>query len=221
MSRALMFWLAILLMFAGSFSIWLGAKRFASIDRFASHPRSLEATEDNLFSATLTDFRLTDQLGRPFDYNRLAGKVWVGSFFFSRCPQICRMQNQQIAKLQEQFAENGLELVSITCDPGYDSPHRLAAYAQLFNAQPDHWHFLTGDLPYIKRLARDVFQLAVEEETHSDRVTVFDRSGKRRGSFHATETESFVQLVKLIDALLSESASLPASASEPAPEVSS
>jgi cytochrome oxidase Cu insertion factor (SCO1/SenC/PrrC family) len=185
MSRTLIFWLAVLLMFAGGSSIWLGAKRVHNV----GGSRRRETSQHAAHTATpLADFTFTDQLGRPFRSGTLDGKVWVGSFFFSRCPQICRVQNQQIAKLQEQFADKGLELVSITCEPDYDSPHRLAAYARLFNAQPDHWHFLTGDLDYTKQVAQDIFQVAVQEETHSDRVIVFDSEGTRRGYFRPTET---------------------------------
>jgi protein SCO1/2 len=150
----------------------------------------------------LTEFTLTDQHGQPFESKSLQGKVWVASFFFANCPQICRMQNMQVAKLQNKYADRGVELVSITCDPQRDTPAALASYAEMFNAEAEHWHFLTGDLLYIRRIGAEIFQVAVEEETHSDRLLVIDRDGKIRGTYRATKPEQFAALESTLDELL-------------------
>src|SRR5262245_55876221 len=48
-------------------------------------------------SQPLPPFELIDQNGQPFDSKSLAGKVWVGSFFFVSCPAICWRMNQALA----------------------------------------------------------------------------------------------------------------------------
>jgi protein SCO1/2 len=217
MNRALLFWLAILLTFAGCFGLWFGVRGMlepaATEENSAAGVSALTGSEPEM-----TEFTLTDQVGREFDSRDLAGKVWAGSFFFTRCPQICVQQNNQVAKLQQEFAGRGLELVSITVDPEFDQPHKLAAYAQRFNADPQHWHFLTGDLDYIQRIGREYFQVMVEEETHTDRVLVFDRQGKMQGAFRATVPDQFQDLLELLDELLAAEQRPPDSepASEPA-----
>ena len=38
---------------------------------------------------TVPDFRLVDQTGAPFGPARLAGRVWIADFVFTRCAGIC------------------------------------------------------------------------------------------------------------------------------------
>ena len=66
------------------------------------------------------------------------------SFFFAQCPSTCYNQNMKLQQLQARFADRGLKLVSITCDPQTDTPAVLTEYARMFNADQQHWHFLTG-----------------------------------------------------------------------------
>ncbi len=74
---------------------------------------------------------------------------------------------------------------------------------------------MTGDLNYIRRIGTDIFQVAVEEETHSDRVIVFDRSGTVRGAFRSTKPEEYQQLTQLIEQLLSETSDDPTDVTPP------
>jgi len=41
-------------------------------------------------------------------------------------------------------------LLSITFDPEHDQPDVLAKYVQIWKANADGWHFLTGDLAAVK-----------------------------------------------------------------------
>ena len=58
-----------------------------------------------------------------------------------------------------QFADKGLKLVSITCDPGVDTPVVLSGYANRFNADPDNWKFLSpadGNAQYLSRIGNEM-----------------------------------------------------------------
>jgi cytochrome oxidase Cu insertion factor (SCO1/SenC/PrrC family) len=195
------------LVFAATFLVAVGAAlifaTFRARQQGSSTSPTMNASLDHASAAPvgsvapvgmlLEEFRLTDQQGREFDSRSLDGKVWVGSVFFADCPSVCRAQNQRISELQHEFAELGVEFVSITCDPENDTPRRLADYSLIFNAQPDRWHFLTGDLALIRRIGSDMLQVAVEEEVHSDRLVVFGRDGKIAGSFRSTDRDEFLK----------------------------
>ena len=100
----------------------------------------------------LTEFELLDQTGKRVNSHEFDGQVWAGSFFFAACPSTCYNQNIKLQQLHAKYADQGLRLVSITCDPGKDTPAALAGYASRFNADSSLWKFLTpadGDMQYI------------------------------------------------------------------------
>lgn len=149
-------------------------------------------------------FQLMSAQEETFDTASLEGDVWIASFFFTACPSICKMQNQQIAILQEEFAGDDVKFVSITCDPDNDTPAVLRQYAESFQAKPGVWTFLTGDMEKLKEITENSFQVAFETQTHSDRLMVIDKEGKLRGTFRATDSTDFLRAKKMLKELLAE-----------------
>src|SRR5205085_2643795 len=125
----------------------------------------------------LADFTLIERSGREVRWGDLAGKVRVVSFFFSSCPANCLRQNQKVGEIQQAYAGKNVVCVSITCDPDIDSPERLREYAGKLNASPDQWLFLTGRMIYIRRVASELFKVALDKQTHTERVIVCDKWG--------------------------------------------
>ena len=81
----------------------------------------------------------------------------------------------------------------------------LRQYAEQLGADQDRWTFLTGDLGYIGRIAKDLFGIHdVTKSTHSDRVVVSDRAGKIRGRFQVTEPAELTKLKELVEQLENE-----------------
>ncbi len=111
---------------------------------------------------TVPDFALIERSERRVTRTSLAGLVWVTSFFYTNCPDICPLQSARMARLQRDFADQrDVRLVSISVDPEHDTPEVLRDYAQRFGADPERWLFLTGDKAAIHRLAQDGFHLSV------------------------------------------------------------
>jgi cytochrome oxidase Cu insertion factor (SCO1/SenC/PrrC family) len=116
--------------------------------------------------ASVPDFALTDQKGRPVRKVDFEGKIWIASFIFTTCPDECPLMTAEMARLQSDLAEvPELRLVSITVDPGRDTPAVLSEYAERFHANPERWLFLTGDKAAIYRLAREGFRLGMVDPT--------------------------------------------------------
>lgn len=159
-------------------------------------------------------FTMTDQRGETFESSSLAGKVWIGSIFFSSCPGPCFRENQALAEVLAEIDDPDLMAVSITCDPENDLPNVLDHYAQRFEADPERWKFLTGDMEEIKRIANTTFFLPAEVGVHSERGVIFDREGRLRGSFHLLQPDRVAVMKKTIREVLAEdsTSSTPAAA---------
>jgi len=151
-------------------------------------------------------FVMTDQRGEIFDSASLAGKVWIGSIFFSSCPGPCFRENQALAEVLADIDDPDLMAVSITCDPENDLPNVLDHYSKRFEADPEQWKFLTGDMEEIKRIANTTFFLPAEVGVHSERGVIFDRQGRLRGSFHLLQPDRVAVMKKTIRDVLAEDA---------------
>jgi protein SCO1/2 len=63
-----------------------------------------------------------------------------------------------MANIQDKvLLDDGVKLLSITVDPAYDTPERLAAYASRFHADPTKWRFVTGASDKVMTLIRKGF----------------------------------------------------------------
>lgn len=153
----------------------------------------------------ITDYRLTERSGRDFDSKELAGNVHVVSFFFASCPGPCERQNRQLEAVQSTYAQRGVKFLSITCDPKRDSPAALTAYAKKFQADPKQWLFLTGDMKLLRRIGAEVYQVALDEQTHIETFLVYDKAGQQRGKFDWKKTDELAKMRLLLDELLAES----------------
>jgi cytochrome oxidase Cu insertion factor (SCO1/SenC/PrrC family) len=159
----------------------------------------------------LPAFRLTDQHGRAYTPDHLLGRAWVGTFIFTRCVATCPAQTARMASLQQawQVAESweDIRLVSITVDPGHDTPEVLRQYAERHNADHDHWRFLTGDAEQIMTLCREGFKLPVSAGppiTHSAKFVLVDPQGFLRGYYDSGSEVEIGNLKRDLAAVLEE-----------------
>jgi protein SCO1/2 len=160
-------------------------------------------------------FTLTNQFAQPVSLSNLLGQVWVADVIFTRCPVSCERMTQRMHALEKDLSARWpVKLVSITADPGYDSPEILKQYTERHRIDQGRWHFLTG-------LKREVYELSVgglkfavidnENKTipddlfvHSTQFALVDKHGKIRGYFEGTEEEERKQLLLAIKKLARE-----------------
>lgn len=125
-------------------------------------------------------FELTDQRNKPFSFSDLEGDVYVVNFIFTRCGSICPLLSRSMARLQERYEMYGIDevkLLSISVDPEYDTPERLSEYADLYDADPERWTFLTGGVDAIEQLVVGGFKTAIGEPTEETGVMDIAHSG--------------------------------------------
>jgi cytochrome oxidase Cu insertion factor (SCO1/SenC/PrrC family) len=155
-------------------------------------------------SGWMKEYTLTERSGAQFQSRELAGQVHVVNFFFTTCPTTCRVQTAAVQSLAKEFGPQGVKFLSITCDPENDTPAALAVYARQFDAHPEHWLFLTGELPYVRRVGAEVYFLPVDRGTHSESLLVLDRGSKIRGRFSWKDAQSVADMKRTLAELLAE-----------------
>src|SRR5215510_13458307 len=91
------------------------------------------------------EFALTERSGKQVTDKDLRGKVWIGSFIFTRCTGPCPAVTSTMARLQSELKDelNGgkLKLVTFTVDPTRDDLKALNDYANNRQADPNNWWF--------------------------------------------------------------------------------
>jgi protein SCO1 len=206
MNKTIVIWLLVLLVTSGVLAVWSAWKIAIREEVIASGgSQSVREAPPGIDQPILTEFTLTEQTGQPFGTRDLEGDVWVASFFFSACPGSCRAQNLHVQALQNKFARQGVKFVSITCDPRIDTPERLAEYAAGFQAKPNAWYFLTGDMSYIRRIGAEFFQVFVDERGHLDRFMAVDKWGNVRGYYDWGNPLKLDELGQQLEEMLEES----------------
>lgn len=93
---------------------------------------------------TLPDVVLEDQDGNRFRLADYRGRPVAVEFFYSRCPTVCSTMTQAFQRLDEALPRQGAAasaIVSISFDPAYDTPERLAEYGSAFGADGRWWRF--------------------------------------------------------------------------------
>lgn len=142
------------------------------------------------------DFTLTNQAGVAISLASLRGHVWVADIIFTRCAGPCPRMTQQMKELQDALPPaSQARLVTLTTDPGFDTPPILKDYGERFGANPERWMFLTGTKKEIAGLAIDSLKLTAMERKpeerenpqdlfiHSTIFVVVDQRGRLRDVF--------------------------------------
>ncbi|SEQ63481.1 protein SCO1/2 [Virgibacillus subterraneus] len=127
------------------------------------------------YSYKVGDFTFTNQDGEQVSKSDLEGKFWVVDFIFTNCTTVCPPMTSNMADLQKQLKEAGLEeevqLVSFSVNPKKDTPKILKDYAKARGGTFDNWHLLTGyEFETIKELSIKSFKAAVEKIADSNQV---------------------------------------------------
>jgi len=155
------------------------------------------------------DFALTDQAQRNIHLSQFQGKVVALTFGYSRCPNpnYCFRLSNNLSQLEKRFhgrAGSDLALLTIVIDPDNDRGAALTAYANTWKADPAVWHFLTGPLPQIKRVA-EMFDMNFWREegllTHSLHTIVIDRNGQLAANIEGNQF-SAQQLGDLVETVM-------------------
>ncbi|WP_282017287.1 SCO family protein [Salegentibacter mishustinae] len=112
------------------------------------------------------DFQLVNQDGDTITNKDYLGKVYVAEFFFTTCPTICPIMNQNLVEVQEEFQDKeDFGIVSFSIDPKHDTPEVLKSYAENYGIDHPNWNLLTGEKDAIYGLANGGFNIYAGEDS--------------------------------------------------------
>ena len=140
-------------------------------------------------------FSFQDSHGLELTNTNLKDHVYVVEFFFTTCPTICIDMSANLMDVQEALEnKKDFKILSFTVDPVYDTNEILNAYAERHYANPDQWHFITGDKKKIYDIARNGFKVIATEGDggpndfiHTNKFIVVDKKGIIRGYYTGTD----------------------------------
>jgi protein SCO1/2 len=162
------------------FGIWAVPK---IVDRFTK-PRLAKIGK-------VPEFSFTNQNQKTITNQSYHDKVYIVEFFFTTCPSICPIMNQNMVKIQDHFFGNpNLGIASLTIDPITDTPEVLKEYAIQYKITNPNWNLLTGNKETIYKFANSGFNLYVGENPevgggfeHSGFFALVDKEGNIRSRF--------------------------------------
>jgi len=160
----------------------------APLEAEASGP-AITASDLLAEGQVVPDHALIDQTRTARPIGSLRGHRVALTFIYTRCPlpDFCPLMDKQFKAVQQEIARTpelaDVRLVSVTLDPGFDTPAILSQHAQTLGADTRSWHFLTGEpgevLGFAKRFgviteAGDASAPVV----HNLRTAVIDSEGR-------------------------------------------
>ncbi len=152
---------------------------------------------------TAADGAIFDSNGKPLNLRDLThGRITVLSFIYTRCaamkacPYAAGVLNQlHLLSVDEPTLAKNMRLVSMSFDPDYDTPQRLAAYSEKFLEEKSgcEWRFATAKSRADLESILAAYGQAVDKRAnasdpqgplyHTLRVFLIDREGRIRNIY--------------------------------------
>ena len=136
--------------------------------------------------------------------------IKIVNFFFSSCPSICPMMNQNLNSISHKMNDYNVVINSISIDPKTDTPQKLSEYRTQNEYKNSNWIFYTGEKSEIFKMAQNCKLKAFEDESqnntlvHDPTVVLLDKKNQIRGYYNSLKKEDIMKLEKDIFELLRE-----------------
>ncbi|MGJ8671933.1 SCO family protein [Rubritalea sp.] len=190
-----------------SLFMWIGAQRNAQAEQ-SEAKRNAIVIEDVVKPLTQLDKQLTEDLkgvnqdGEEVSLFDLKGKAVVFAQFYSRC-NMCLGHNKTIMQqLHNDLKDNpNVHFVTVTLDPDFDSPEKLAEAAKVWGADSDSWWMLNVSKEQLTKYCREQLWYidyadnedktgAADAITHDMGIAVIDPDSKLRAKVNLYELKS-------------------------------
>lgn len=158
---------------------------------------------------TIADFSFVNQYADTITQMDVEGRIYVVNYFFTTCSSICPIMNDQMKRVQTEFAKDDwLKLLSHTVWPEGDSVQRLYDYSLKYEAIPTKWWFLTGTKKALYTAARKSYLIVPDENNpnyehgnesdfiHTENLILVDSDKKIRGMYDGTDPDEISELIK-------------------------
>ena len=129
-------------------------------------------------SVKINDALLVTQDGKSVHFadDVMADRIVVLDFIYTTCTTVCPVLSTILGRVQNSLGERlgtDVYMVSVSVDPGRDTPERLKAYSERHRARPG-WVWLTGEKTSIDSVLRGLGAYTPNFEDHPSMVLVGD-----------------------------------------------
>ena len=162
----------------------------------------------------LEAFELTDQRGAPFTAKELDGRVSIVNLIFTRCPTVCPVVTLKMRNLGRELPTDGVQMVSFTVDPDFDSPKQLARFAERHRADRSDWFFVTGDPEQLEQRIQSSLKIGLERRgnsaagvpniVHGTHFVLVDQERRIRGYYDSADPDRLQTLVEDVQRLIED-----------------
>jgi protein SCO1/2 len=145
-------------------------------------------------------YNLVDQNNKSVIFpDFIKGKLVIMNYIFTNCPDICPINTNNMRLIQERLKKENItnvELVSLSFDPGNDTPEVLTKFAMVRNLELNNWEFLTGDKTATDAVINKAGVIAIPSDStifkdgrkiyyyiHTDRISLIDTEGRIRKNY--------------------------------------
>lgn len=146
----------------------------------------------------MPDGDMTAENGRHIHFSDFRGRALAFTFFFTRCPlpNYCPLMNRNFAATRDLLlsmpdAPTNWQLLSVSFDPGNDTPETLANYARSYRGEnSSHWLFAAASTNTLARLAPRFGLMVIRQGdniSHNLRTIVIDPQGRVYKQFNGNE----------------------------------
>ncbi len=159
--------------------------------------RQVRDVEPLAVGDVMPNYSFTNSFGNVVSFSDFKGHAIVFTFIFTRCPfpTFCPRMNMNLQKAHAEVTARAggptnWHLFSITIDPEWDTPKRLAAYAKAYAPDLSRWDFVTGamiDIDAITEQVGLIFTVQQNTINHNLRTVVVDAAGKIQDIFVGNE----------------------------------
>lgn len=135
------------------------------------------------------EWSLKDCDGKEYGSKQLSGKYYLIYFGFTRCPDVCPISLQKIAKvikdlkLSPESKYYDIEAIFVSLDPDRDSPERVKKYLSLFDKSFIGVNPESNNDPKLKQMLKDFKIHASKIELNEKDEQLNNETFKRNASF--------------------------------------
>ena len=173
--------------------------------------RGIEPNGDTIYH-TIDDFEFIDQQGRKVTNKNFDSCIYVASYFFVTCPDVCPRMNANLQRVYDRYKDHPrVKFISHTVDPEHDNPEVLYKYAQSLKVNHDKWYFVTGNKDSLYSLAQRSYMIRASEGDakpvsfiHDQTLVLVDENRHIRATFDGLAPEKMDVLTDAIQLLLTE-----------------
>jgi protein SCO1/2 len=130
----------------------------------------------------------------------LPGKLWLISFFFASCGDICPKMNAVKSKIISNNTSDSLRFLSVTVDPEIDTPDFLSKHRREMKFSDKRWQFIRMKNDSILQQFMNGLLVGYSEnpENHSARIILIDSKSQIRGYFDALDKKQVDSLESIL-----------------------